>query len=131
MTVQFHGDFGHVCRLSFMVPVDTHLRLSLAAQAEKLSISEMVRRVLDAALPNAPAEGGEPEPETVAVVRLPPADPKPEKDPLMIASPLELFRRGYSGTQIAAIKRIPYAAVMKEIGRGVDGAMTRMERSGG
>lgn len=124
MSSEFHGDYGHVCRLGIMVPVDIHLRLSLAAQAEKTSISEMVRRLLEAALPGGTADSGEPEPVATPVA----PQAKPDRDPILEATPYELFQRGYSGNQIAAIKRLPYAGVMAAIGRSVDWQAKRLER---
>lgn len=92
------------------MPRDLAKRVTAAASEHKCNRSEFVRRLIVAALDGP--------------VMLPPDVPAKRPKREICDTPerdvFDLFQRGHTINQIAAMKRIPYAHVATMIGRAVD-----------
>lgn len=100
--------------IAVRVPLELGARLNKIAKQANVSRAEYVRGVLAEAAYYKPRVEVKPDPVRAPYI---PA-PEPERQ-----SSFQLFERGFTGTQIAAILKIPYRLVMHEIGVGVDGAI--------
>lgn len=94
-------------RVNVLIPVYLHHHLTSLARVDNISIAEKVRRLIEAQMPPPPASAYMPPAKRSAPSRAP--------------TSLELFERHFTATQIAAMTRKPYAQVLAEIGRAVDG----------
>ena len=94
----------HMVQISLRVPIDIERRISAEASKRQCGRSDFLRRIVTAAVTDAPVVRRE------AKMRAEPKD----------GTVLDLFERGHTINQIAAMTRLPYAVVATMIGRGVD-----------
>ena len=110
-----------------------HSAINRMASTESVTVPEMIRRMLEDAV-GLEAEAGA-ERQKVYAPPSPAPVAKPSRGPIEpdfgAQTAIALFQRGHTGTQIAAILRMPYRHVMAEIGAGVDRIASHRMRSQG
>lgn len=112
------GFMGKQARISLIVSQDLRETILRAVVDDDLTIAEVVRRALEEYF----AIGRTSEPREV--VSAPVAVPKRLQPRETV---MDLVERGYTVTQIAAMKRRPYKDIMAEIGSRVDAQVKRLQ----